>query len=49
MKELEKIDSVCPACYQEGKIQKISASVIEEDGKVWITKNCDKHGAFKDI
>ena len=49
MKELEKIESVCPACYQEGKIHKIPALVIEEDGKVWITKNCEKHGSFKDI
>jgi len=49
MKELEKIESVCPACYQEGKVHKISASVIEEDGKIWITKKCKKHGSFKDI
>ena len=49
MKELEKINSVCPTCYQEGVIQKIDASIIEEDGKVWITKNCKKHGSFKDI
>ena len=49
MKELEKIESVCPACYQEGKIHKIAASVIEEDGKAWIVKKCNKHGSFKDI
>ena len=49
MKELEKIESVCPACYQEGKIQKIDAKIIEQDGKVWITKKCKKHGSFKDI
>jgi len=49
MKELEKIESVCPTCYQEGKIQKIDAAIIEEDGKVWITKKCKKHGSFKDI
>ncbi len=49
MKELEKTSSVCPACYQEGKIHKIPALIIEEDGKVWITKKCDKHGSFKDI
>jgi len=49
MKELEKIYSVCPACYQEGKIKKISASIVEENGKIWIIKECDKHGAFKDI
>jgi uncharacterized radical SAM superfamily Fe-S cluster-containing enzyme len=49
MKELEKIESVCPICYQEGKIQKIPATIIEEDEKVWITKKCKKHGSFKDI
>ena len=49
MKELEKIKSVCPACYQEGKIVKIDASVVEDGGKVYITKTCDKHGDFKDI
>ena len=49
MKELENIKSVCPACYQEGKINKIDAKVVEEGGKVYITKNCEKHGSFKDI
>jgi len=49
MKELEKIISVCPACYQEGKIQQIDAQVIEDDGKVYIAKTCEKHGPFKDI
>lgn len=49
MKELEKIESVCPACYQEGKINKIPAKIVEDDGKVWIVKECDKHGSFKDI
>jgi uncharacterized radical SAM superfamily Fe-S cluster-containing enzyme len=49
MKELEKIKSVCPACYREGKIVKIDASIVEDGGKVYITKTCDKHGDFKDI
>ena len=49
MKELEKIQSVCPACYRDGKIQKIDASIIEDDGKVWISKDCETHGNFKDI
>jgi len=49
MKELEKTYSVCPACYQDGKIKKISATIVEENGKIWITKECDKHGSFKDI
>jgi len=49
MKELEKIESVCPACYQQGKINKIDAKVVEEDGKIWIMKECKEHGSFKDI
>ena len=49
MKELQKTSSVCPACFQEGKIHKIDAKIIEEDGKVWIQKTCEKHGDFKDI
>ncbi|MEA3457680.1 MAG: radical SAM protein [Candidatus Thermoplasmatota archaeon] len=49
MKELEKTESICPACYQEGKIQKIDAKIVEENGKVWITKKCKKHGSFKEI
>jgi uncharacterized radical SAM superfamily Fe-S cluster-containing enzyme len=49
MKELENIASVCPAHYQEGKIKKIDAKVIEENGKVYIWKKCPEHGEFKDI
>jgi uncharacterized radical SAM superfamily Fe-S cluster-containing enzyme len=49
MKELEKIKSVCPICYQKGKIEKIDAKVVEEDGKVWIKKECKEHGSFKEI
>ena len=49
MKELEKIASVCPACYQEGKIVKIDAKIVEENGKVYIVIECKKHGSFKDI
>lgn len=49
MKELEETTSVCPACYQEGIINKIPAKIVEDDGKVWITKTCNTHGSFKDI
>lgn len=49
MKELENIKSVCPACYKEGKIQRIDAKIIEENGKVYINKVCEEHGSFKDI
>lgn len=49
MKILEKTESICPMCYLEGKIQKINAQIIEEDSKVWIVKNCQNHGSFKEI
>ena len=49
MKELEKTTSICPACYQDGNINKIDAKIIEDNNKVYITKICDKHGLFKDI
>jgi uncharacterized radical SAM superfamily Fe-S cluster-containing enzyme len=46
---LEKTSSVCPECFHKGKINKIEAEILEENGKVYITKNCDVHGFFKDI
>ncbi|MCX6665653.1 MAG: radical SAM protein [Euryarchaeota archaeon] len=49
MMVLENIESVCPTCYIEGIIQKIDAQVIEENKKVWIIKNCEKHGSFKEL
>lgn len=49
MVELEKTSSICPACYQDGTIKKIDASIVKENGKVYIKKKCDKHGDFKDI
>jgi len=49
MKELEKTFSVCPACFQEGKIHKIAAKIVEDDGKVWMMKECKEHGSFKEI
>lgn len=49
MKELEKTYSICPVCFHEGKIQKIDASIIEDDKKIWIIKQCQKHGSFKEI
>lgn len=46
---LEKTYSICPLCFNEGKIQKIDASIIEDENKVWIVKSCQKHGSFKEI
>jgi len=49
MKELETTSSICPLCFQEGKIHKIPASIVEDEEKVWILKQCQQHGSFKEI
>jgi uncharacterized radical SAM superfamily Fe-S cluster-containing enzyme len=49
MKILEKTESICPTCYQEGALHKIFANIIEDDHKIWTTKVCQKHGFFKEI
>lgn len=49
MKFLEKTESVCPACFRDGKVNKIPAEIVEEGGKVYIKKKCPEHGEFKDI
>ncbi len=49
MEKLEDTYSICPACNKEGKIVKIPAEIIEENGKVYITKKCKEHGSFKEI
>ena len=49
MNELEKTYSVCPMCFYEGKLQKIDASIIDVEGKIWIKKHCKIHGDFKEI
>jgi len=49
MKVLEKTESVCPTCFQEGKINKIDANIIEDDTKIWILKTCQTHGSFKEM
>lgn len=49
MNSLEKTSSICPICFNQGKIQKIDANLYEDQGKVWIQKYCQKHGSFKEI
>jgi uncharacterized radical SAM superfamily Fe-S cluster-containing enzyme len=49
MQILDKTESICPACFYEGILKKIDASIIEDDEKIWITKECHKHGLFKEI
>ncbi len=45
----EETESICPDCFKEDKIRKIPARVVEEDGKIWIKKECPDHGSYKSI
>jgi len=42
MEIIRKTKSVCPKC-----IKKIDAKIVEEDKKVYMLKECKKHGKFK--
>lgn len=46
---LEEVESICPDCLKDGEVNKIDAQIVKEDGKVWIKKECEKHGKFKSI
>ena len=43
-KYYRKTRSVCPEC-----LQPIGAEVYEEDEKIWMKKNCQEHGDFRDL
>lgn len=45
----EKTKSICPECFKEGDIKVIPAEIVEEEGKIWIKKECPEHGNFKSI
>ncbi len=49
MSVLEKTESVCPECFKEGKINRISAVAVDEGSKVFLLKECVKHGKFREI
>jgi len=49
MQILDKTISICPTCFYQGLINKVEANIIEDDGKIWFTKICDKHGPFREI
>jgi len=44
MQTIRKTQSVCPKC-----IKKIKADIVEEDGKAYMLKKCQKHGRFKTL
>ncbi|MHA2009459.1 MAG: tetraether lipid synthase Tes [Promethearchaeota archaeon] len=39
-----KTMSICPEC-----LQPIGAEIYEDDEKIWMRKNCDDHGDFRDL
>ncbi|MCD6434477.1 MAG: radical SAM protein, partial [Candidatus Diapherotrites archaeon] len=43
-KLLEKTQSLCPVCYSL-----LDAEIIEERNKIYILKECKKHGKFKEL
>ncbi len=45
----EKVESVCPECFKEGNLDTIPAEIVEEEGGVYLKKECEEHGEFKSI
>jgi hypothetical protein len=44
VKELQQTSSLCPEC-----LKTIPATIFEESEKVWIRKECNRHGKFTDL
>ena len=44
MQLIRTTKSICPACYRI-----IDAKLYEENGAVYMEKNCAEHGTFKDL
>ncbi len=45
----EEVESVCPECFKEDNLKTIPGEIIEEDGKIYLRKECEEHGEFKAI
>jgi 7,8-dihydro-6-hydroxymethylpterin dimethyltransferase len=41
---LKKTKSLCPTCKAI-----LDATIVEEEGKVWLRRECREHGSFRDI
>ena len=41
---IKKIKCLCPQC-----LEIVDAEVVEEDGKIWLNKHCNKDGTFKSL
>ena len=44
MNVIKNTRSICPEC-----LQALDACIFEEDGKVFIKKECPEHGAFQEL
>jgi hypothetical protein len=44
MKLIKETKSICPEC-----LKVLDATIFEEDGKVYIKKECPEHGFFRDV
>jgi uncharacterized radical SAM superfamily Fe-S cluster-containing enzyme len=44
MKEIKSTRSICPEC-----LKALDATIYEEDGKVFIKKECPEHGLFQEL
>jgi hypothetical protein len=44
MKPIKKTKSICPEC-----LKVLDATIFEEDGKVYMKKECPEHGFFQDV
>jgi uncharacterized radical SAM superfamily Fe-S cluster-containing enzyme len=44
MKDIKPTRSICPEC-----LKAIDATIFEDDGKVFIKKECPEHGAFQEL
>jgi len=41
---IKKTRSLCPVCNTI-----IDADIAEEEGKIWLKRNCPEHGSFKNL
>ena len=44
MKTIKNTKSICPEC-----LKVLDATILEDDGKVYIKKECQEHGAFQEL
>lgn len=45
----EHTKSICPECFKEGEIKVIPANIAEEEGRIYLEKECSEHGNFRSV